>query len=59
LTTLLENLSPALSDHLFGVDGPIGSVWLDVTVPTLSLRSLHSLVIISGLVEASQAKSTY
>jgi hypothetical protein len=47
-------------DCLFGVGGPIGSVWLGVTVPTLSPRLLHSLVVTSGLIEeASQNKSTH
>jgi hypothetical protein len=45
-------------DRLFGVDGPIGSVWLDATAPTLSPKALHSLVVTSGLIEASQAKAT-
>jgi hypothetical protein len=32
---------------------------LDSAAPTLSLTSLHCLVFISGLIETSQAKSTY
>jgi hypothetical protein len=43
-------------DHLLGVDGQIGSVWLDGTVLALSLRSLHSLVLTAGLTEFSHAK---
>ncbi len=51
---------PASSfDRLFGDDGPIGSVWLDATAPTLSPKALHSLVVTSGLIEASQAKANY
>jgi hypothetical protein len=52
---------PAASsfDRLFGADAPIGSVWLDTTAPTLSPKSLPSLVVSSGPIEASQAKSTY
>jgi hypothetical protein len=46
-------------DHLFGADAQIGSVWLDATAPTFSLKSLHSLVVSSGLIKAAQAKSTY
>jgi hypothetical protein len=42
-------------DHLFGLDAPIGyAVWLDVSGPTLSPRPLHSLVVLSGLIEVSQ-----
>jgi hypothetical protein len=52
---------PAASsfDRLFGADGPIGSVWLDATAPTLSPKPLLSLVVSSGLIDAAQAKSTY
>jgi hypothetical protein len=52
---------PAASsfDCLFGADAPIGSVWLDATAPTLSPKSLHSLVVSTGLIDAAQAKSTY
>jgi hypothetical protein len=52
---------PAASsfDRLFGADGLIGSVWLDATAPTLSPKSLHSLVVSSGLIDLAQAKSTY
>jgi hypothetical protein len=46
-------------DRLFGDEGPIGSVWLDLTAPTLSPRSFYHLVVTSGLVEASQAWTTY
>jgi hypothetical protein len=45
-------------DRLFGDTGPLGSVWLDPTVPSLSLQPLHSLVTKSSLMEASQVKST-
>jgi hypothetical protein len=46
-------------DRLFGADAPMGSVWLDATAPTLSPKSLHSLVVSSGIIDAAQAKSTY
>jgi hypothetical protein len=52
---------PAASsfDRLFGVDAPIGYVWLDTAAPpTLSSRLLHALVVSSGLIEESWAKST-
>jgi hypothetical protein len=46
-------------DCLFGANAPIDSVWLDATVPTLSPKLLHSLVVSSGLIEDSQATSAY
>jgi hypothetical protein len=52
---------PASSyDRLFGdADGPLGSVFLHSAAPTLSVASLHHLIITLGLVEISQAKSMY
>jgi hypothetical protein len=47
-------------DRLFrDPDGLLGSVFLDSISPTLSLTSLPRLVVTKGLIEASQAKSTY
>lgn len=46
-------------DRLFGDPGLIGSVWLDLTAPTLSPKSLHHLVVTSGIIEAAQARTAY
>jgi hypothetical protein len=47
-------------DRLFSdADGLLGSVFLDSAAPTLSKASLHRLVVVSGLIETSQARATY
>jgi hypothetical protein len=47
-------------DGLFGdADGLLGSVFLDSAAPTLLAASLHHLVVVSGLIEISQARATY
>jgi hypothetical protein len=45
---------------LFGdADGLLGSVYLDGIAPTLSMTSLHRLVVTKGLIKTSRAKSTH
>jgi hypothetical protein len=60
LFVCLVTMPAAISfDRLLGANALIGSVWLDATAPTLSPKPLPSLVVSSGLIEASQAKCTY
>jgi hypothetical protein len=60
LAPLASHDAASSFDRLSGdADGLLGSGFLDGAEPTLSAVSLHRLVVTSGVVDISQAKSTY